>query len=51
MKTCRIINGKFSYVLEVDGESIAFSGGYAADYFEEHYKALGYEVFRINECE
>jgi len=47
-KICKIINGQFSWILEVDGYSISFNGGYAVDYFEKHYKALGYEVKRLN---
>lgn len=47
-KACRIINGKFSQILEVDGHSIAFQGGYNADYFEKHYAELGYSVVKVN---
>ena len=47
-KLCKIINSQFTWILEVDGESISFNGGYNADYFEKHYKELGYEVKRIN---
>lgn len=46
---CEIINGKFSWILNVDGESIPFQGGFNADYFEKHYKELGYKVIRKNE--
>lgn len=48
-KVCKIINSQFSYILEVDGESIPFNGSYNADYFEKHYKNLGYKVERIND--
>jgi uncharacterized protein YmfQ (DUF2313 family) len=48
-KTCKIINGQFSWILEVDGQSIGFQGGLNADYFERHYRSLGYKVERINE--
>lgn len=46
-KKCIIENGQFSYILKVDGEVISFTGSYNADYFEGHYKDLGYEVERI----
>lgn len=45
-KVCKLINGQFSWVLEVDGESIGFSGASSADYFEKHYRKLGYTVER-----
>lgn len=48
MKECRIINDRFSWVLDVDDEMIRFQGGHNADYFEEHYKSLGYTVERID---
>ena len=44
MKKCIIINGKFSWMLEVDGESISFQGEHNALYFKKHYESLGYEV-------
>lgn len=44
LKKCKIVNGKFSYYLEVDGRTINFDGGSNADYFKEHYESLGYEV-------
>lgn len=47
-KVCKIINGQFSWILEVDGQEISFDGGHNADYFEQHYSALGYTVKRIN---
>ena len=47
-KVCTIINGHFSYILKVDGIETSFTVSYNADYFEEHYKNLGYEVIRIN---
>jgi len=47
-KVCKIINAQFSHILEVDRSSICFNGSYAADYFEEHYAHLGYEVKRLN---
>lgn len=50
-KTCKIINGQFSWMLEVDGELVSFNGGHNADYFEKHYKGLGYNVERINNQE
>jgi len=46
---CTIINAAFAYQLIVDGKTINFQGADAADYFEEHYKALGYTVERTEE--
>ena len=43
-KVCKLINNKFSWVLEVDGKQIHFDGSYNADYFAKHYTDLGYEV-------
>lgn len=43
---CKIINAAFSYILEVDGESISFQAD--KDYFIEHYKKLGYKVIYDN---
>lgn len=47
-KVCKITNGQFSWIMEVDGEEITFNGGHNAEYFERHYKSLGYEVERVN---
>lgn len=47
-KICKITNAQLTWILEVDGKKIAFSGFDNADYFEEHYKKLGYEVIREN---
>lgn len=41
---CKIVNGKFSYELHVDGQLILFNGGDNADYFAKHYKELGYHI-------
>lgn len=41
---CKIINDKFSWVLEVDGKTILFNGSANADYFAELYAKLGYEI-------
>ena len=43
-KICKIINAKFSWVLEVDGEEIPFLWGTSAKYFKKHYEELGYKV-------
>ena len=43
-KICKLINGKFSWILIVDGQEIAFTGSYNADYFAKHYKELGYKI-------
>jgi len=48
IKICKIINGHFSWILEVDGESITFQGGHNADYFETHYTKLGYNIEKID---
>ena len=47
-KKCTIVNGQFSYLLEVDGHQISFSGGSNADYFAAHYKELGYTIERVD---
>ena len=44
IKSCRLINGKFSWQLLVDGKKICFNGSDSADYFCQHYRGLGYEV-------
>lgn len=49
MKKCQIINSKFSWLLCVDGEEIAFQGGHNAEYFKKHYESLGYKVELINQ--
>jgi len=49
-KVCVIENAQFSYMLRVDGEGISFQGSRNADYFEKHYKCLGYEVIRTKTC-
>lgn len=41
---CKITNGKFSWVLEVDGKTITFNGSDNADYFAEIYTKLGYTI-------
>ena len=46
-KECILENAQFSWVLHVDGLGIAFQGGYAANYFKEHYTKLGYFVKEI----
>lgn len=48
-KVCKIINGQFSWILEVDGCSITFQGGYSVDYFEKHYSELGYKIEHIDD--
>lgn len=44
MKKCLIVNDVFSWWMEVDGHTITFDGVGAAEYFEKHYRELGYEV-------
>ena len=41
---CKIINGKFSWIMKVDGKVITFNGSSNADYFAALYKKLGYNV-------
>ena len=50
-KKCIIINGNFAYTLKVDGQEINFQEAHNADYFESHYKELGYEVERVDTSE
>lgn len=44
MKKCKITNGKFSWLLEVDGKVIIFFGRENAEYFADHYNKLEYNV-------
>jgi len=46
-KECIIENAQFSYILRVDGQEISFQNGISADYFEKHYKKLGYKIKKI----
>lgn len=41
---CEIINGRFSWILKVDGKTISFNGSSNAEYFAEIYTSKGYEV-------
>ena len=41
---CKITNDKFSWVLEVDKQTITFNGSGNADYFAELYAKLGYKI-------
>ena len=41
---CKITNDKFSWVLEVDKQTITFNGSSNADYFAELYTKLGYKI-------
>jgi hypothetical protein len=43
-KTCKIINNLFSWILNVDNESIIFEDRVAQEYFKKHYEELGYKV-------
>ena len=43
-KLCKLTNAKFSWILEVDRQTISFQGAINADYFAEHYENLGYKV-------
>ena len=45
-KKCIIRNASFIYSLIVDNITISFNGSSSADYFEKHFKNLGYEVER-----
>jgi len=46
---CTITNSRFSWILAVDGYTIAFQGSYNAEYFKQHYSALGYKVIEKEE--
>lgn len=48
-KVCKLINGQFSWFLEVDGERIPFDYRSSAEYFEKHYSSLGYKVEWLDE--
>jgi hypothetical protein len=48
-KECVLVNGRFCWILKVDGQSIPFNQAASADYFEEHYRGLGYNVRREDE--
>lgn len=48
MKRCVIENAKFSYILWVDGIYIPFDYMGSAEYFENHYKALGYKIIHLD---
>jgi hypothetical protein len=48
-RTCRIINGQFSWTMEVDGETITFSGRSSAEYFQVLYEKIGYKVEFIDQ--
>jgi len=45
-KVCKIINGKFAWIMLVDGTSTMITN---PDYFRDHYKSLGYEIEEENE--
>ena len=49
INVCKIINGRFSWRLEVDDESIPFL--HSADYFEKLFTKLGYIVERSTDHE
>lgn len=49
-KTCKLTNALYGWHLEVDGQSIIFTGRDNADYFENLYKRLGYRVTRDNDA-
>jgi hypothetical protein len=51
VKSCEIINGRFSYVMKVDGKTIPFNGSDCAEYFKRHYAALGYVVIETGDGE
>lgn len=43
---CTIENGKFSYIMNVDGQEISFQFHSCAEYFAKHYADLGYVVVK-----
>lgn len=45
---CIIENGRFSWMLRVDGKDISFRGRENAEYFESHYRKLGYQIKHVD---
>jgi hypothetical protein len=45
---CKITSDKVCWVLDVDGQRIAFKGFSSTEYFAEHYERLGYEIVKEN---
>jgi len=45
-KVCKLVNDRFCWVLKVDEQEIPFQGSSNAEYFEAHYKKLGYKIER-----
>jgi len=43
-KICKVINDKLTWLLEVDGKRISFTGEENAMYFLNHYRQLSYSV-------
>jgi len=50
-KVCKLTNGRLSWLLEVDGMRIPFTGMEVAEYFADHYKKLGYEIIMKDESQ
>lgn len=48
-KICKLINTRFTWILEVDGENIPFNCHSSAEYFAKHYDELGYTVEWVKE--
>lgn len=51
IRKCVIKNTRLSWILEVDGQSVPFTGFDNARYFRKHYMDLGYEVEYIEKQE
>lgn len=47
-KICTIENARFSWVLHVDGMDIPFQYRENAEYFERHYRRLGYKIKHLD---
>lgn len=43
-KKCKIINDKFSWIMEVDNRRIEFQGHSNADYLAKKFEELDYEI-------
>ena len=43
-QTCKITNGQFTWVMEVDNQVINFDLSENAEYFYKHYRELGYKM-------
>lgn len=49
MRMCTIENGKFAWIMRVDGIIVEFQGRDNAIYFIKHYAELGYDIQIVND--